>query len=446
MSISSDTGLPPRQLTAREAAVRLGVKVETIYAYVSRGMLDRVPSPDGRTSRFDARSVERLAGKRRGGVRVGGLAVVLGTGLTLIEPERVSYRGRDAGELARRVAFERVARWLWLGEEPPDADAAEPRSPWIATAGALDVARDTQRSLPDGTSTADRVRAIASAVGPTDPLRFDLTPRAVAATMSRLIAVMVDGLPSRQSGGTRDLVFEAKPPAEAGGSDGSSETIEHAIASRLWRRLTERPATAEDLVALNAALVLVADHGLAASTLAARVAASVRADPVSVVTSGLGTLAGPLHGAASAPVHRLFDEVDHPDRATAVLGDFMRRENRIPGFGHLIYKDWDPRARVLLGLLRAGAGEPRRLEVVESMLELLLERIEVRPNVDFALGAMSYVYGMNERAGETLFAIARSAGWTAHALEEYHEPPLRFRPRAHYTGPAPEGGESVRGD
>ncbi|MDP6980700.1 MAG: citrate/2-methylcitrate synthase [Myxococcota bacterium] len=101
---------------------------------------------------------------------------------------------------------------------------------------------------------------------------------------------------------------------------------------------------------------------------------------------------------------------------------------------------------MLLDLLRRGEGAPRRLEVVECLLELLLDRIEVRPNIDFALGALSYVYGMNERAGETLFAIARSAGWTAHALEEYREPALRLRPRAHYTGPAPEGGGSARGD
>ncbi len=427
MTRAADSEPTPRRLTAREAAIRLGVKVETIYAYVSRGLLDRVPSEDGRTSLFDARSVERLAGKRRGGVRVGGLAVVLGTGLTLIEPERVSYRGLDAGELAGRAPFERVARWLWLGEEPPEQPAAAGDAPWHATEEALAVARDTQRSLPPGTSTADRVRAIASAVGPTDPLRFDLSPRAVAGTVSRLIAVMVEGLPVIQQ--------------EASGD--AHEVDEHTIASRLWARLTANLPDPEDLHALNAALVLTADHGLAASTLAARVAASVRADPVSVVASGLGTLAGPLHGAASAPVHRLFEEVDHPDRATAVLGDFMRRENRIPGFGHLIYKDWDPRARVLLEQLRACGRDAQRLDVVECMLELLLDRIDVRPNIDFTLGALSYVSGMNERAGETLFAVARSAGWTAHALEEYREPALRFRPRAHYTGPAPTSADSA---
>lgn len=439
----------PRQLTAREAAMRLGVKVETIYAYVSRGLLERVPSADGRTSLFDARSVERLAGKRRGGAKVGGLSVMIGTGLTLIEPERVSYRGLDAGALARSLPFEQVARWLWLGEEKPEAS---PYAPWRPGAGALRVAEDAQRSLPDGTSTADRVRVIAAAVGPTDPLRFDLTPRAVASTIARLLAVMVDGLPSRKEiaadgraegdlPGEDRLVFPADGDAVESdlAEDGAAKVYEDTLASRLWSRLTAKPANAADLRALNAALVLTADHGLAASTLAARVAASVRADPVSAVASGLGTLAGPLHGAASAPVHRLLEAVEHPDRATAVLGDFMRRENRIPGFGHMIYSDWDPRARVLLDLLRESAGDARRLDVVEALLALLLERIDARPNIDFTLGAFSYVSRMTERAGETLFAVARSAGWAAHALEEYGEPSLRFRPRAHYTGPAPVG-------
>jgi citrate synthase len=419
-----------RQLTARQAAARLGVKLETVYAYVSRGVLERVPSEDGRSSLFDARSVERLAGKRRGGAKTGGLSVVLGTGLTLIEPERVSYRGMDVAKLASTTSFEDVAEWLWLGEVRPDEAHARTEGwrPWIAAPEALAVAHDTQRSLPDGTATSDRLRAIASAVGPTDPLRFDLAPAAVVASARRLIAVMVEGLPCAQPERELDLALASGP------------SVSNSLASRLWQRLTQVPARGEDLTALNAAMVFVADHGLAASTLAARVAASVRADPYSVVATGLGTLSGPLHGAASAPVHRLFAEVDRPARATAVLGEFMRRESRIPGFGHMIYTDWDPRAIGLFELIRKSTCNPERLEVVERVLDLILDRasVSVRPNIDFAIGALSYISGMDERAGETIFGVSRSAGWVAHGLEEYDEPPLRFRPRAHYTGRAPE--------
>ena len=419
-----------RQLNARQAAARLGVKLETVYAYVSRGVLERVPSEDGRGSLFDARSVERLVGKRRGGARTGGLSVVLGTGLTLIEPERVSYRGLDIATLARTTAFEDVADWLWLGESRPTDPSArvETWRPWVAAPEALAVARDTQRSLPDGTATSDRLRAIASAVGPTDPLRFDLAPDAVAASARLLIAAMVDGLPL------------AAPEVDLDLELGGTAWLHRSLATRLWPRLTVKTASPADVISLNALMVLVADHGLAASTLAARVAASVRADPYSVVATGLGTLSGPLHGAASASVHRLFAEVRRPARATAVLGEFLRRESRVPGFGHTIYKDWDPRAVVLLDLIRTSAANGQRLEVVERVLELVLDRtsVGVRPNVDFAIGALTFICGMDERAGETIFGVSRAAGWVAHALEEYCEPALRFRPRAHYTGPAPE--------
>lgn len=419
-----------RQLNARQAAARLGVKLETVYAYVSRGVLERVPSEDGRGSLFDARSVERLAGKRRGGARTGGLSVVLGTGLTLIEPDRVSYRGIDVAKLTCTTPFEDVADWLWLGEvRPGDARSDDQEwQPWIAMPEALEVARDTQRSLPDGTATSDRLRAIASSVGPTDALRFDLAGDAVAASARRLIAAMVDGLPC------------VIPERELGLELVRGSSVPKSLASRLWQRLTRETASREDLISLNAVMVLVADHGLAASTLAARVAASVRADPYSVVATGLGTLSGPLHGAASAPVHRLFAEVARPARATAVLAEFMRRESRIPGFGHTIYKDWDPRAIALFDLIRGSGCNAQRLEVVERVLELILGRISVRvrPNIDFAIGALTFVSGMDERAGETIFGVSRAAGWVAHALEEYREPALRFRPRAHYTGPAPE--------
>jgi citrate synthase len=418
-----------RQLTARQAAARLGVKIETIYAYVSRGLLERSPAPDGRSSLFDARSVERLARRRRGAPSSGELAVVLGSGLTLIEDGRLCYRGLDAGALATRAPFEAVAEWLWLGEEPPAPPAGLAAwSPWRAGRDALEAVRHAQRALPDGVGSADRLRVVATVVGPTDPLRFDLTPHGVADSARRLIAALVDGLPSRSARAASALELPGAPP------------LDDSLATRLWQRLTTLETSPARVALLNTGLVLAADHGLAASTLAARVAASVRADPCSVVATGLGTLSGPLHGAASAPVHRLFEEVAEPERAVAVLGDFLRRERLIPGFGHLIYRDWDPRARVLLDALRAADLDASRLAVVERVLDILLARASVHPNVDFVLGALTWTTGMAESAGETIFGVARSAGWIAHALEEYEEPPLRFRPRAHYVGPAPAPG------
>ena len=404
-------------LTARQAAGRLGVKVETIYAYVSRGILERRPGEDGRSSRFDARAVERLARKRRGAPRTGGLSVVLGTALTLIEPERVCYRGLDVADLAGAHPFEAVADWLWLGETPP-ARAGDTLAVWRAEAPALAVARAGAASLPPGTAVADRLRAIVALVGPGDPLRFDLAPEAVARTGRRLIAALVDGLPA----------------ASAHAADDPADNEDARIAARLGLRLGASALSPDAIDCLDATLTLIADHGLAASTLAARVAASTRADPYSVVSAGLGALSGPLHGAASADVHRLFEDVGEPARAVALLGEYMRRDKRIPGFGHMVYEGWDPRARILYERLRGAGLDAGRWGVVEAVLELLEERAPVHPNIDFFIGAYTYCTGMDERAGEALFGVARSAGWLAHALEEYEEPALRFRPRAHYMG------------
>ncbi len=419
-----------RELTAGQVASRLGIKIETVYAYVSRGVLDRKLGPDGRKSVFDARAVERLAGRRRGPARVGGISVVLATGLTSIEDHRVSYRGLDAALLSRAAPFEAVAEWLWLGECSPlsasrDADVWHA---WRAAVEVVEAGRNAQRFVPEGTATADRLRVVASAVGPMDPLRFDLAPHAVAASGRRLISAMVEALPMRGKARIRTLALAGASPRK------------QSIAARLWPRLTRTSASAESIAALNAAMVLVTDHGLAASTLAARVAASVRADPYSIVAAGLGSLSGPLHGAASAPVHRLLESVEQPERAVAVVGEYLRREEKIPGYGHVIYKDWDPRARALFEQLRGAAPDPKRMAVVERVLALLEERAPVRPNVDFALGSLTYVAGMDPGAGEAIFGVARAAGWLAHALEEYDEAPLRFRPRAQYVGPAPGEG------
>jgi citrate synthase len=349
--------------------------------------------------------------------------VVLGSGLTSLEQTRLAYRGLDAVRLAAEAPFEAVADWLWLGEEPPASPEPGSWHPWEAGAESLAAARHALRALPPATSPADMLRVAATVVGPTDPLRFDLSPHSVARTGRRLIATLVDALPSRASTPASPLRVGGSPP------------LADALASRLWERLTSEPGTGPRTALANDVLVLLADHGLASSTLAARVAASVRADPCSVVAAGLGTLAGPLHGAASALVHRLFADVGHADRAVAVVGDFLRRERLMPGFGHLIYEGWDPRARRLHDTLRTADLDPGRVEVVERVLEILLERVEVRPNVDFFIGAITWSAGMPETAGEALFGVARAAGWIAHALEEYEEAPLRFRPRAHYVGP-----------
>jgi citrate synthase len=245
----------------------------------------------------------------------------------------------------------------------------------------------------------------------------------VAADGMDLIATVTDSLPIAGDGRTPRLVLP----------DGSAP-IRSTIAGRLWTRLTpQRPAPGM-LAVLNAALILMADHELAASTLAVRIAASTRADPCAVVNTGLGVLSGPLHGAASRHTRALIDRAVEVGPVRAV-SESMRSGGHVPGFGHKVYVDADPRAVALLALLRGAAPNSRILSVVDELDTVVVDRIDHRPNVDFALAAMTAVARMPSDGGEAVMSIARIAGWLAHAAEEYDEAPLRFRPRASYTGP-----------
>ena len=264
--------------------------------------------------------------------------------------------------------------------------------------------------LPAGTLPLERLQVIVPAMAATDPLRLQLDQSAVLAAGRNIIAGMVDCLPS---GVTAD-------PGEP-------------VAGRLWARLCDRRASPGLLRAMSAALVLLADHELAASTLAARVAASVRADPYAVVGTGLGAVSGALHGGASLGAETLMAAASGPDDVPRVVTELLRRGEKVPGFGHYVYRGGDPRATVLLGLVRQAAPKSGQLAVADAVLAEVRQKSLPEPNIDFAVAALARVAGMVTGAGEAIFAVARTAGWIAHALEAYTGPgPLR--PRAVYTG------------
>lgn len=421
-SLSSEGPNPSHSLTAREAAARLGVKVETLYAYVSRGMLDREVALDGRTSRFSTADVDRLAKRRRRGPAAEGLEVVIDTGLTAIDGSRLRYRGLDAVDLATTRSFEWVAEWLWT------ADAGEQVAPWSPSVKSRELIAAEVAGMPATATPGDRLRVAAAVAGATHSLRHDLRPAAVVRSARRLIATMVESLPPT-------VDFDPADPVAPLELD-SHESRPDAIAVRLWPRLGPEPATPGLIRTLNAALVLLADHELAASTLAARVAASTRADPYAVVGTGLGVLSGSLHGTASVPVHRLFSDVSAAgvDHAGAAVAEQLRHASFVPGFGHPLYPDGDPRAVALLDLVRRSGADPQRLATVDAVHAVMAEDAPAEPNIDFGLAALAHVAGFHIGAGEAVFAVARSAGWIAHAIEEYGEPGNRFRARARYTG------------
>ena len=381
-------------LTASEAAERLGVKPATLYAYVSRGVLARRRAPEGQ-SLFDPAEVERLARRGRPRRATGSSEVVIESRITALGADRPFYRGHDALDLAAEASFEEVAEGLWTGEFTPG------ERDWRAGESGLAVGRAAGAALPGNVLPLDRIQAIVPALAATDPLRGNLDPAAVVDVGRALVAGIVDCLPER------------------GTATGTS------IAARLAARLgAEKPF----VDGVRAALVLLADHELAASTLAARVAASVRADPYAVVTAGLATVSGALHGGASLGAEALLDAVADPAGAGDVIGLRLRRGERIPGFGHTVYKSGDGRAGVLLDRVRAAAPDHPVLLTAQALLDAARRRKLPEPNIDFALATLTKAAGLPTGAGEAIFAIARIAGWLAHAMEEYERrTPLRLR-------------------
>lgn len=412
----ADDPAEARRLTTRETAELLGVKPETVYAYVSRGQLSSRRTPGGRGSTFDAAEVAALVRRtgRREPVPAAG-ELVFRTGITLIEHDRYYFRGVDATELARHYGYEEVAEWIWTGELRPGVRFTAPPE-------SLAAARQTVAALPAHSGSTDRLRVAVVAAAAADPLRFDLSPQGVLSSARSLIPTLVAALP-----------VEPAPADSRYGAGGGSASL----ARQLWPRLSRRPADAASLAVLDTALALLTDHDLAASTLAARVAASAHAHPYAVVSAGLGVLEGPLHGAASGLAHRMLSEVVERGSASPVVADHLRTGRRVPGLGHRLYTGEDPRAQVLFALLEDVPQAAPALAAARDVVATTARHAPLHANVDLALAVLSVASGMPAEAGETVFAVSRTAGWIAHALEEYAERPLRMRPSGQYAGPRP---------
>ena len=317
---------------------------------------------------------------------------------------------------------------------------AAPPAPWQATPAALEVGRGAQAALPAGTLPLERLQVIVPAMATTDPLRLHLDPQAVCAAGRSIIAGLVDCLPPAAP--APDHPASDHPAPDHPASDHPAPDYpdpDYPIVDRLWSRLRGGRPSPALLRALSAALVLLADHELAASTLAARAAASVRADPYAVVQTGMAAVSGALHGGATLGAELMLAAASGPDDAPRVLGELLRRGEHIPGFGHFAYPAGDPRAVLLLGLVRRAAPKSGLLAVADAVLAEARRKSLPEPNIDFAVATLARVAGMIRGSGETIFAVARTAGWIAHALEAYAGPgPLR--PRAVYTGRPPADG------
>ncbi|KUG57408.1 hypothetical protein AVL62_13350 [Serinicoccus chungangensis] len=411
------------ELTTAQVADYLGVKTQTVYAYVSRGVLSPLRREPGTGSVFALQDVQAL-GRGRSGRRTSPRATSedVRTAVTQVGPGALAYRGHDVRDLAGAWTFEEV-RDLLVGVRGETAPAVPmPRAPVDALMAAL----------PRETRVLDRCKHAVLVAGSSDLGRHDRSPRAFATAGTRSVRAMAVAVGSSLGGRwPREAAERTREAGDGSGQagDGSGEAGDGSGDGALAPVLAAYLGLPVDL--LDLALVLLADHDLAVSTTAVRVAVSAGADGYSALLAGLAAADSPVHvGASVQALDWLRGAVQDPRGALAAA----LAEGPPPGFGHVVYTEVDPRARLLLDRVLPDAG--RDLADTISLLEVeLAERRGWVLNVDLALAALVLAHDLPRDAGPAIFACARTAGWTAHAIEELAEPGMRFRLRGVYTGP-----------
>ncbi len=404
-------------VTAAEACRLLGISTATLYAYVSRGLLSSRPGPDHRSRVYLRADVDRLAQRKRAGRGAARGAAqsldrglpVLETRISLIRPDSPYYRGQSAVAAVRAGAtLEDIARLLWdCGEQDPFAAPFATAWPARVEGVAMDAGLPPiERALACIPLLALEVR---QAFNPALPVR-----REIAATLLRHNAALLVA-----------RVPDARPV--------------HELLADTW---CPGDAAFADLV--RAALVLCADHELNVSAFAARVVASTGAHLHATVCAGLSALSGPRHGGATMRAYALLrDALDSGDPAGFIAHRWQRGED-LPGFGHVLYPQGDPRGAEVLRRLREVRADWPAMAHVETVIAAAEEASGQHPNIDGLLAALCFVHGLPAAPALVLFAAGRLAGWLAHAQEQQALGTL-IRPRARYTGLPPGGIEETAG-
>ncbi|MFG1383875.1 citrate/2-methylcitrate synthase [Xanthobacter versatilis] len=386
-------------LTRDEVLAELGVRPQTLYAYVSRGIvLSRADPEDPRRSLYRKADIDQLRSKRERGKRVASIAAstmawgepIITTEISTIVGGRLYYRGHDAVALAEGASLEDTAQILWACPSRPRfvaAGSAAARGPDRRTEVFTILAETAARSAP----TTDRPAAVL----------FNEADAVVGE-----IARAMGAYGSPQAGGRR----HAADPAP--------------LHERLAKGWGLRPSEAG---LLRRALVLRADQELNTSTFATRVAASTGAGLGPCLLAGLSALSGPLHGDASDQIAALMDEAARSTIGRTVAR-YVEADRSLPGFGHPLYPDGDPRAEALI----AAFPVPPAFEDARQAVGAATGQ---KPNLDFAVVALAAHLGLPADAPFCLFVMARAVGWVAHALEQAAHHAL-MRPRARYEGPA----------
>jgi citrate synthase len=394
-------------LDARETAERLGIKRDTLYAYVSRGLLRSVAVPGSRERGYRAEEVERLRtgrGLSRAG-RSEPLVPVIDSAICLIEDGRLFYRGHDAIRLAETASLEDIADLLWR-----DGAAVPPTpTPTLHRLRGREARRNSGGRVGANSSLGiiERCQMRLAEMAAADLAALDLTPAGIARTGRTILYELVASIAETRAG--LDPV--------------------HAQLAACWR-LDKKGA---DLI--RRCLVLLADHELNASTFVARCVASTGATPYAVVSAALSALSGRRHGGASVSAEALLHEIAERGDPLAVMAARLARNEMLPGLGQPLYRDGDPRAAALLNA--AMTAVPTARPVIEDAVAAARQLVPQPPNVDFALGNVTTALGLPQGSALALFVVGRTVGWIAHAIEQYQSDVL-IRPRARYTGPRPK--------
>ncbi len=414
-------------MTGREAAAYLEVKRETLYAYVSRGLLRGVPAERGRERLYLREDIERLKARhdaRSGHGPVAASALrwgepVLETAISSIRADGHTYRGRSALELAKTCSFEEVAELLW--GSPGNADI------WCLINPEISVSLYKLASLvPRGAGPLTALSIAVPALAATDPTRFDMVS---VSTDPRSYAFVVEV--SRARNLIRDMAVLA---GLSRGKEEVARALEgRCVAEKLLLSLGGRPSK-KAVDAMDTALVLMADHELNASSFAVRIAASAGADLYACASAGLATLSGPKHGGECNRIEALVAEAGRPERAARVIHERAQRGDTIPGFGHPLYPNGDPRTTLLLEAAVAIAPRSVALRTLLALVTAMREAGHEPPTVDAGLVGLSFALGLPQGSAAAIFAIGRAAGWIAHALEQ-RAAGFLLRPRARYVGP-----------
>lgn len=349
--------------------------------------------------------------------------VACSSAISTIHGTTLLYRGYTIEDLAANASFEEVAHLLWYGELPTPDELSALRRELGASLALPPEMRVWLMGLPKPVHPMDFLHAVVAGLMLHDPDANLLDRPATLRKAVRLVARIgtIVGAYERARNGLW--------PLDPDPGRSLAWNFLHGILGRAPSEALERD--------FDTCLVLHADHELNASAFSARVTASTLSGLYSSVLAAIGTLKGSLHGGANEAVIRMLDEIGSPDRLDAFLDEALAGRRKVMGFGHRVYKEGDPRARILRAMserLTREAGRPELYEMSVRLESLMAERKGLIPNVDFYSASVYTAMGIPAPLFTPIFAASRIAGWCAHVLEQYQDNRI-YRPRARYVGP-----------